>query len=758
MAADVADCVNTRYAVLNGRTRTEASDFEAFRRRYGRGSEWGRVAWAARCMEQFLTAYSVPIAFVNGEKLAALAEQLDLSGRRPTGAQLLDCLINRSDVARLVSQPGRRFSGPDGRFRACALIQARWRGFAQRRRYLELRRRRQAAVVIATAWLLQLRRRVARVRLSEARSQHLDGYRRRLRLLAKNWADWQRQRRVLVHIPSAGLSERTRSRLGDDGIDQLQAGQMARLCDIRDPNVDVVLVCPRPVSPEVAQYFSRLAGLQPAIRSGRAEDQADASRRFRLVVPEAVGQFRGLPLCLSTLLNYSPKALRQIREVVVGRRAFIVPGLACADDLAVADQLDLPILCPEPGALRLYSGSAGVGEILRAAGLPMPPGEAGLAASVECLADRLAALVTSNLDVGRWQVTLEDSVDEAEDADRSRRVFDTERLRCRQWALEERQRLGEAWSTSWSQEGVKLKVLEELHQSDSAGLSGQCGREFLAEFAARGGCIRACADGRAARVSADLCVEPSGAVRLVSCADGGGSGGPRFVPQSALPPSRLSELCGRLGSACFERRLIGHVSVEFDVFQEGGSSAPAVLTAGLRFGYSDTAAMAQLLQFATNSSLDPVGHELTMRRRLPGGGGGGSSSGVRHRPRTAAAAVGSTGSGRQRRFAALSAGLRHSGLAAVDFGVFFQLCKARGVGFDVADLTGTVFCLAESARRDRLCVLTVSNGSHRARAEFARVLAAINEELGAAELSNFADYLPPEGERVERLKARGSEA
>lgn len=48
--------------------------------------------------------YDVPIAFVNGDKLADLALEFDLE-LRPSLTELLTCLVNREDVEALINTP-----------------------------------------------------------------------------------------------------------------------------------------------------------------------------------------------------------------------------------------------------------------------------------------------------------------------------------------------------------------------------------------------------------------------------------------------------------------------------------------------------------------------------------------------------------------------------------------------------------------------------------------------------------------------------
>ena len=60
-----------------------------------------------------MTEYSVPLAYIDGQKLAALA--LDPLAPQDEPA-LLACVVNADQVAACMSQPGQRFRGSgDGR-------------------------------------------------------------------------------------------------------------------------------------------------------------------------------------------------------------------------------------------------------------------------------------------------------------------------------------------------------------------------------------------------------------------------------------------------------------------------------------------------------------------------------------------------------------------------------------------------------------------------------------------------------------------
>lgn len=100
--------------------------------------------------------------------------------------------------------------------------------------------------------------------------------------------------------------------------------------------MEVVYVSPRPVDPEVLDYYHKLLAMGDKRGGDRWEE---SHQRVHIVTPEYAGAFSHHNLSLSTELLYSPQALRRIQHLTAGREAYIVPGVVNRDDIAVADVL-----------------------------------------------------------------------------------------------------------------------------------------------------------------------------------------------------------------------------------------------------------------------------------------------------------------------------------------------------------------------------------------------------------------------------------
>jgi len=80
-------------------------------------------------------------------------------------------------------------------------------------------------------------------------------------------------------------------------------------------------------------------------------------------------------MCLSTILKYSPRTLKRLKNLIRGREAYIITQVPHNDDIFISDYLNVPVMCPEPDTAALFSCKSGSKRIFANAGVTMPPGE-----------------------------------------------------------------------------------------------------------------------------------------------------------------------------------------------------------------------------------------------------------------------------------------------------------------------------------------------------------------------------------------------
>ena len=78
---------------------------------------------------------------------------------------------------------------------------------------------------------------------------------------------------------------------------------------VKDPNIDIIYICPFPLTNEIYNYYLKILELV---------EIENPERRFTIVVPENYTKFAP-HMSLSCALLYSPSALNKIREIITGK-------------------------------------------------------------------------------------------------------------------------------------------------------------------------------------------------------------------------------------------------------------------------------------------------------------------------------------------------------------------------------------------------------------------------------------------------------
>lgn len=240
------------FMIRLGRAITNTPEFESYRRTYEH--LWDVIALLINQLEGLLSRYAVPLAVVDGKSLADLAQGVVQSEQQPQVQDLLLCLQNIQEVGAVLRQPGRRFKGPGGRNNAATTIQAAWRGLLARRRYS---RAGVAAATIQGAWRTHRLRTQLAERLMQARRERNDQFAQLQLRLYQQWELVQRNAHVVLHIPNM-YCRQPMSGVQMDAMRVAESAQLARLCDLSDPLVEVLLLMPGPPNTDVLSYWDKI--------------------------------------------------------------------------------------------------------------------------------------------------------------------------------------------------------------------------------------------------------------------------------------------------------------------------------------------------------------------------------------------------------------------------------------------------------------------------------------------------------------------
>lgn len=90
---------------------------------------------------------------------------------------------------------------------------------------------------------------------------------------------------------------------------QKENAQMARIFSVKDPNVDVVYICPYPLTKEIQTYYEKILELV---------EIENPTSRFAIIIPENYVKFKR-HMSLTQQLLLSPKAIKSIKKVIEGK-------------------------------------------------------------------------------------------------------------------------------------------------------------------------------------------------------------------------------------------------------------------------------------------------------------------------------------------------------------------------------------------------------------------------------------------------------
>ncbi|CAF1300643.1 unnamed protein product [Adineta ricciae] len=620
-----------------------------------------------------------------------------------------------------------RFLGYNGKERAAIVIQSYWRGFCIRRVYKKFKKRKWAVRVITSAWLTYSRRSQIRHRLKQTCQRQLEFFHRKQNELYENWPSMVSNRRTIVHLPSLGLTQSTRRSLTD--LSLRESYQIGRLCELEDPNVDVIYVSPVDVTKEILQYYDKLINLRAMVEQGSEQPifstSNNVNERFKIIVPEALHSFPKHNMCLATLLKYSPKALKQIKNLIKDRPCYLVSGVSHIDDLYIAEYLDIPIYGCEPEASYLYSTKSGSKRIFKSSNVPLPFSEYDIYDEKHLL-NGLAQLILDHLDIQRWLFKVDDHFDGLGVA-----YCDiATHLPCYQNVVKEAEKLRENWSIKSVQKDYYRRILSELpdvlhkHTVYINKAQFNSWKSYLSVFLTQGGIIEAYPPSDSiTSLTISLAIEFNGQYSLI-CAGDQLHAESQFscwglvFPQTSVDPKELNGYCALIAEQCKQRHIYGYVDIDLVTFIDAETDKQHLWVTDLSIGYSEHVSLFRVMKYITTGQFNSQSHSFTVQMKQP-----------KQRLRNWQNGAPEYLISERNRFAIWSSRLYHTSLSTVHYSVFFQICRAHSVGFDVREKQGSIFTLLQGNHHDHIGMVTISETLQQTLSTFISNLNAIEREL-----------------------------
>lgn len=228
-------------------------------------------------LERFIGQYNVTFAHIDSQRVLVLADQ---EFEPLTDEDLFTCVVNKQQVWDAIMNPKQKFKGPMGPVLAAVHIQKNYRRFKAYSAYAQLKYLMEKATVIQRRYRLYQLKKSTRMRVRELQKESLAVWRDMQEEFKHKWGDIKKSKRVEIHINSFSLSEL--QRLTIEKLKQKENSQIARIFSVKDPNVDVIYVCPFTLTNDVYKYYLKILELV---------EIDNAEKRFHIVVPENYVKF-----------------------------------------------------------------------------------------------------------------------------------------------------------------------------------------------------------------------------------------------------------------------------------------------------------------------------------------------------------------------------------------------------------------------------------------------------------------------------------
>jgi len=661
------------FMIWNGRALKNTPEFQSFQRTYA--NDWSYIMTVIVQLEKLMTENSIKLAIIAGVKVAEYAV-LNLPSLRTY--QILDCVANADQIRPEIVA----FEGDEVQhiIAATIKIQTLARRWYAMYKYRELKRRLGATILIQSI----IRRFVTRCRaLSilktlqlkvdrawEENRHHLD------ELLKASMGS--KATKLLVYIPSISAAEFYRVQLSN--MSAIQNASISCLCQLADPNVQLIYITPRTMGPTEISYVDKFLSLL---------NISVLPNRLKFIVPELSNQ---LPetIPVAHALWYSSSSLNKLRSYISYHdTAIIIPAAAGWAEKRISHYLQIPMLSPEPVLAQELSSRSNSKRLFMQANVSIPIGAHDVHTEDDLLI-ALTRLMSSNIDVSRWIIRLNNDFNNEGTA-----YLDTSDLPVMADLKKEQKSLththadAEAWFERHVQLNARKRILNGIQESDMAVIH-VCRKDIYPTYKAfidfvkqYGAVVEAEPPSMRGFVESYCLMHPNGDIQVsrgavVLCDENYQRQGVTY-PQKLVHDGALEGATKAVASKVVEKfQATGFMTMTFCVFWDGFEEISRLWASNISFGmHSSFGAVGTLACLTRNTSI-PIGADALLMEAPEG-----------------------------RCFVHVPS-LVHLPLVNSRDDIFFKLCKLHGIAFDHEKKTGILFFFVDSVIGGMLSFISIA--------------------------------------------------
>ena len=264
-----------QFLIDKGVLGQDSAEFQQFKRE--NITQWGAISQLIYQLEKFLAKYIVKFAYISASQMLKYA---NLDQDRYSEEDLIACITNQRQVLGVIRNPKKMYKGNGGPAMAAVAIQKTWRYFKAYSNFRQLKFLMDKATIIQRRYRLWQLKNQTQKKLKKLRADSIKVWGDMQNEFSNSWASIRQNRRIEIHINSFTISEV--QRMSIEKFKQKENMQIARIFSVKDPNVDVIYICPYPLTNEIYNYYLKILELV---------EIDDPESRFHVIVPENYVKF-----------------------------------------------------------------------------------------------------------------------------------------------------------------------------------------------------------------------------------------------------------------------------------------------------------------------------------------------------------------------------------------------------------------------------------------------------------------------------------